>query len=315
MSKPSQIKSEPFGQRVAPAWQSDLSIDFRRNKLVVAATAILFLMVLSALFAPWVAPTDPFNPMTLDIMNASLPPAWEKGGNALFLFGTDDQGRDMLSATLYGLRISILISAVGVALATVIGISLGIVAGYFGGVVDSVIMRIADVQLSFPAILIALLIDGVIHSFLPGLGRENSASLIIVLSIGASFWVQYARTVRSSTMVEKNKDYVSAARLFALPPVRIMRQHILPNIMGPVLVILTINFGLAIITEATLSYLGVGLPPMTPSLGTLIRSGQEYLFSGQWWIVAVPGVALGVLVLTINLLGDWLRDALNPKLR
>lgn len=315
MSKPSQIKSEPFGQRVAHAWQSDLSIDFRRNKLVVAATAILFLMMLSALFAPWIAPTDPFNPMTLDIMNASLPPAWEKGGNALFLFGTDDQGRDMLSATLYGLRISILISAVGVALATVIGISLGIVAGYFGGVVDSVIMRIADVQLSFPAILIALLIDGVIHSFLPGLGRENSASLIIVLSIGASFWVQYARTVRSSTMVEKNKDYVSAARLFALPSVRIMRQHILPNIMGPVLVILTINFGLAIITEATLSYLGVGLPPMTPSLGTLIRSGQEYLFSGQWWIVAVPGVALGVLVLTINLLGDWLRDALNPKLR
>jgi len=200
-------------------------------------------------------------------------------------------------------------------LAAAIGICLGVLAGYFGGFLDAFIMRVADIQLTFPAILIALLIDGLLHGMLPSLSRESSASWVIIISIGLSFWVQYARTIRSSTMVERKKDYVNAARLFGLPPVAIMARHILPNVMGPVLVILTINFGLAIITEATLSYLGVGLPPMQPSLGTLIRIGQEFLFSGEWWIVAFPGIALAALVLTINLLGDWLRDALNPRLR
>jgi peptide/nickel transport system permease protein len=309
-------EAETHGRSVwAGLWQSDLCIDFRANRLVVVATLLLALLLAASLLAPWVAPTDPFDAASLDVINSSQPPAWQQGGSMEFLLGTDDQGRDMLSAVLYGLRTSIVISALGVLLAAAIGISLGIVAGYFGGFIDTLIMRTADVQLSFPAILIALLVDGILHSMLPALKRDDSAAMVIVISIGLSFWVQYARTVRSSTMVEKKKDYVSAARLFALPSRTIMVRHILPNVMSPVLVILTINFGLAIITEATLSYLGVGLPPMRPSLGTLIRIGQEYLFSGEWWIVAFPGFALAILVLTLNLLGDWLRDALNPKLR
>ncbi|MDH7803892.1 MULTISPECIES: ABC transporter permease [unclassified Rhizobium] len=294
---------------------NDLLVDFLGNRLVLISSVLLLVLLAASLLAPWIAPTNPYDPLSLDIMNSSLPPVWQADGDAQFLLGTDDQGRDMLSAILYGLRISIIISALGVAVAAVVGITLGVVAGYFGGVVDAVIMRIADIQLSFPAILVALLVDGLLHSMIPSVSRENSASWVIIISIGLSFWVQYARTIRSSTMIEQKKDYVSAARLFGLPDVAIMVRHILPNVMGPILVILTINFGLAIITEATLSYLGVGLPPMQPSLGTLIRTGQEFLFSGEWWTVAFPGIALAVLVLTINLLGDWLRDALNPKLR
>lgn len=294
---------------------NDIFIDFKRNRLVMFATALLVVILGASLLAPWIAPTDPFDPLSLDIMNSNLPPVWQADGQWPFLLGTDDQGRDMLSAVLYGLRVSIIISALGVFLAAAIGICLGVLAGYFGGFLDAFIMRVADIQLTFPAILIALLIDGLLHGILPSLSRESSASWVIIISIGLSFWVQYARTIRSSTMVERKKDYVNAARLFGLPPVAIMARHILPNVMGPVLVILTINFGLAIITEATLSYLGVGLPPMQPSLGTLIRIGQEFLFSGEWWIVAFPGIALAALVLTINLLGDWLRDALNPRLR
>lgn len=294
---------------------SDLFVEFVSNRLVMFATALLVLILAAALLAPWIAPTDPFDPMTLDIMNSNLPPIWQADGQWPFLLGTDDQGRDMVSALLYGLRISIIISATGVFFAATLGICLGVVAGYFGGFVDAFIMRVADIQLTFPAILIALLIDGLMHGMMPSLSRDSSAAWVIILSIALSFWVQYARTIRSSTMVERQKDYVNAARLFGLPPIAIMARHILPNVMGPVLVILTINFGLAIITEATLSYLGVGLPPMQPSLGTLIRIGQEFLFSGEWWIVAFPGMALAALVLTINLLGDWLRDALNPRLR
>jgi peptide/nickel transport system permease protein len=294
---------------------NDLLVDFLRNRLVLISSVLLLVLLAASLLAPWIAPTNPYDPLSLDIMNSSLPPVWQADSDPQFLLGTDDQGRDMLSAILYGLRISIIISALGVALAALVGITLGVVAGYFGRVVDAVIMRIADIQLSFPAILVALLVDGLLHSMIPSISRENSASWVIIISIGLSFWVQYARTIRSSTMIEQKKDYVSAARLFGLPDVAIMVRHILPNVMGPILVILTINFGLAIITEATLSYLGVGLPPMQPSLGTLIRTGQEFLFSGEWWTVAFPGIALAVLVLTINLLGDWLRDALNPKLR
>ncbi len=311
-SEAGRLKKQSFWARLS---DHDLYIDFTRNKLVLVATAIMLLIFVLALLAPWIAPTDPFDPMALDIMNPNLPPVWQEGGSWPCVFGTDDQGRDMLSAVLYGLRISIIISALGVMLAASIGIVLGLVAGYFGGVVDGLIMRVADIQLSFPAILIALLIDGVLHSVMPSLSREDSASGVIILAIGLSFWVQYARTIRSSTMVERKKDYVSAARLFGLNPVTIMARHILPNVTGPVLVILTINFGLAIITEATLSFLGVGLPPMQPSLGTLIRIGNDYLFSGEWWITVFPGAMLVLIALSVNLLGDWLRDALNPKLR
>lgn len=316
MAEVSSDTTKPAEQSLrARIADNDIFIDFRRNRLVMFATALLVVILGASLLAPWIAPTDPFDPLSLDIMNSNLPPVWQADGQWPFLLGTDDQGRDMLSAVLYGLRVSIIISALGVFLAAAIGICLGVLAGYFGGFLDAFIMRVADIQLTFPAILIALLIDGLLHGMLPSLSRESSASWVIIISIGLSFWVQYARTIRSSTMVERKKDYVNAARLFGLPPVAIMARHILPNVMGPVLVILTINFGLAIITEATLSYLGVGLPPMQPSLGTLIRIGQEFLFSGEWWIVAFPGIALAALVLTINLLGDWLRDALNPRLR
>ncbi|WLS00324.1 ABC transporter permease [Shinella sumterensis] len=316
MAEASSDTTKPAEQSLrARIADNDVFIDFKRNRLVMFATALLVVILGASLLAPWIAPTDPFDPLSLDIMNSNLPPVWQAEGQWPFLLGTDDQGRDMLSAVLYGLRVSIIISALGVFLAAAIGICLGVLAGYFGGFLDAFIMRVADIQLTFPAILIALLIDGLLHGMLPSLSRESSASWVIIISIGLSFWVQYARTIRSSTMVERKKDYVNAARLFGLPPVAIMARHILPNVMGPVLVILTINFGLAIITEATLSYLGVGLPPMQPSLGTLIRIGQEFLFSGEWWIVAFPGIALAALVLTINLLGDWLRDALNPRLR
>ncbi|UPA27576.1 ABC transporter permease [Shinella oryzae] len=316
MAEVSSDTTKPAEQSLrARIADNDIFIDFKRNRLVMFATALLVVILGASLLAPWIAPTDPFDPLSLDIMNSNLPPVWQADGQWPFVLGTDDQGRDMLSAVLYGLRVSIIISALGVFLAAAIGICLGVLAGYFGGFLDAFIMRVADIQLTFPAILIALLIDGLLHGMLPSLSRESSASWVIIISIGLSFWVQYARTIRSSTMVERKKDYVNAARLFGLPPVAIMARHILPNVMGPVLVILTINFGLAIITEATLSYLGVGLPPMQPSLGTLIRIGQEFLFSGEWWIVAFPGIALAALVLTINLLGDWLRDALNPRLR
>jgi peptide/nickel transport system permease protein len=272
-------------------------------------------MTLAALFAPWIAPMNPFDPAQVYLMNANIPPRWLNGGDPQFLLGTDDQGRDLYSAILYGLRVSIFIGLIGVAIACTLGVTLGLLAGYLGGRVDSLIMRIADVQLTFPAILIALLIDGIVRGLLKSAGREDIAFGVLVISIGLAFWVQYARTVRGSTLVEKGRDYIQAARLVGLPAPLIMIRHVLPNVIGPVLVILTINVGLAIITEATLSFLGVGLPPTQPSLGTLISIGNRYLFSGDWWIVTFPGITLALFVLSINLLGDWLRDALNPKLQ
>jgi peptide/nickel transport system permease protein len=300
---------------LARALDSDIWLSFRASKLTVGAAIIFAIMVLGALLAPLIAPFDPFDPATVFLADASIPPRWQSGGDPRFIIGTDDQGRDMYSAILYGLRVSLVVGGLGVMLAASIGITLGLIAGYLGGRVDAIIMRIADVQLTFPAILIALLIDGVVRALVPSNHREESAIVVLVISIGLSFWVQYARTIRGSTLVEKNKDYVQAARLVGLPVPLIMVRHVLPNVIGPVLVILTINLGLAIITEATLSFLGVGLPPTQPSLGTLISIGQRYLFSGDWWIVAFPGITLAVLVLAVNLLGDWLRDALNPKLR
>ena len=320
-STPGQITS---GHRVSSAkgaslfsrmLDSDVFASFRTQKIVMIAAFIVLLMFIGAIFAPWLAPTNPFDPATVFLADASIPPRWQAGGDPRFVFGTDDQGRDLYSAILYGLRVSLVVGGLGVLLAASIGITLGLLAGYVGGKVDSIIMRIADVQLTFPAILIALLIDGVVHALFKGVSRETSAIPVLVISIGLSFWVQYARTIRGSTLVEKNKDYVHAARLVGLPAPIIMLRHVLPNVIGPVLVILTINLGLAIITEATLSFLGVGLPATQPSLGTLISIGNKYLFSGDWWIVTFPGATLAIIVLAVNLLGDWLRDALNPKLR
>jgi peptide/nickel transport system permease protein len=294
---------------------SDLSYSFRRSPVTVVSAAVTLLLILAALFAPWIAPHDPFDPASLDIMNSLLPPQWMADGQAGFLLGTDDQGRDVLSTILYGMRISLAVGFASVFLAMLLGVTAGLVAGYVGGVTETVIMRIADVQLTFPAILTALLIDGVARALAGPQAYEDIVVFVLVLSIGLSFWVQYARTVRGSVLVEANKEYVLAARLIGLRPSAIMFRHVLPNVLGPVLVIATINLALAIITEATLSFLGVGVPSTQPSLGTLIRIGNDYLFSGEWWITIFPGITLAILALAVNLLGDWLRDALNPKLR
>ncbi|MEM6462829.1 MAG: ABC transporter permease [Pseudomonadota bacterium] len=307
-----ELKNGGFWSR---ARDSDIWFSFRKSKVTIVAAIVTALIFLSALFAPLIAPHNPFDLATLSLLDSLTPPVWEEGGDPRFLLGTDDQGRDILSTILYGSRISLAVGIASVLFAAILGISLGLLAGYVGGRTDSIIMRIADVQLTFPAILIALLIDGSVRSVLGGIDREQSAFYVLVVSIGLSFWVQYARTVRSSTLVEKNKEYVQAARLIGLHPIKIMARHVLPNVMGPVLVIATINLALAIITEATLSFLGVGIPPTQPSLGTMIRIGNDFLFSGEWWITMFPGIALAVLVLAVNLLGDWLRDALNPRLR
>jgi peptide/nickel transport system permease protein len=301
--------------RVAAFLGHDLAYSFLRSKVTVAAALVTLAIVLAAMFAPWIAPHDPFDLRQLSLLDSHLPPAWAPDGDRRFLIGTDDQGRDVLSAILYGARISLSVGVMSVALAAALGIALGLVAGYAGGALDSLLMRAADVQLTFPAILIALLIDGTMRALSSEGRNEETAFWVLVLSIGLSSWVQYARTVRGSTLVEKNKDYVLAARLIGLNPTAILFRHVLPNVMGPVLVIATINFGLAIILEATLSFLGVGLPPTQPSLGTLISIGNKFLFAGEWWIAIFPGVTLAGLVLAVNLLGDWLRDALNPKLR
>jgi peptide/nickel transport system permease protein len=296
-------------------FDSDLWASFKRSKVTMAAAFVTALFFAVAVLAGVLSPQNPFDPAQLELLNSRIPPLWESGGQAPFLLGTDQQGRDMLSAILYGLRISLVVGVLGVAFSATLGITLGLIAGYFGGAVDTMIMRIADVQLTFPAILIALLIDGVVKSILGNQLDAGTVLGVLVFSIGLSFWVQYARTVRGSVMVEKNKDYVAAARLIGLPAPVIMVRHVLPNVLGPVLVIATINLALAVITEATLSFLGSGMPQTMPSLGTLIRIGNNFLFSGEWWIVAFPGLALAGLVLSINLLGDWLRDALNPRLR
>lgn len=303
------------GGLVRRMFESDLFYSFRRSRLTMAATAVTLLFFLLAIFASVIAVQNPFDPAQLLLINSRIPPLWEADGQMPYLFGTDEQGRDVLSAILYGLRVSLLVGILGVLFSGLLGVVLGLVAGYVGGAVDSLIMRIADVQLTFPAILIALLVNGVAKSVLGNRMDAISMLAVLVLAIGLSFWVQYARTVRSSVLVEKNKDYVAAAQLIGLPAPVIMLRHVLPNAMGPVLIIATINLALAIITEATLSFLGVGLPDTMPSLGTLIRIGNNYLFAGEWWIVAFPGIALAALILSINLLGDWLRDALNPKLR
>jgi len=293
----------------------DLAYSFRRSPVAIAAAVLTAICVGGALLAPWLAPHNPFDSASLDLNSAFSPPAWTPQGAANYPLGTDDQGRDVLSTIMYGARISLGVGAAAVLFALVVGVTLGLVSGYLGGRIDAFIMRVADIQLSFPAILIALLVDGVARVAMPADSHDQIAIPVLILAIGVSGWVQYARTVRGSTLVEKSKEYVQAARVIGRPPLAIMLRHVLPNVTGPVLVIATIHIATAIITEATLSFLGVGVPPTRPSLGTLIRIGNEFLLSGEWWITVFPGIALVTLVLAVNLLGDWLRDALNPKLR
>jgi peptide/nickel transport system permease protein len=300
---------------IARFWDSDVAFSFRSSPVAIGAAIVAALLILSAVFAHWVAPHNPFDLATLSLMDSSLPPAWEAEGNPRFWLGTDDQGRDVFSAILYGMRVSLFIGFASVLLSIVLGVSFGLLSGYVGGKVDAFIMRVCDVLLAFPAILVALLIDGVARAALPREAHHEVAFAVLVLAIGLSGVVQYARTVRGSTMVEKSKEYVQAARVIGVTPLAIMAKHVLPNALGPVLVLATVHIATAVLTEATLSFLGVGVPPTTPSLGTLIRIGNEFLFSGEWWITIFPGLALVLLVLSINLLGDWLRDALNPKLR
>ena len=297
------------------AWDHDLAWSFRRSPVTILAALLTLACVGGALFAPWIAPHNPFDSATLNLSDGFSPPAWTAQGSAKYLLGTDDQGRDVLSTIMYGARISLGVGLAAVLFSAFLGVSLGLLSGYLGGRLDAFIMRVADIQLSFPAILIALLIDGVARVALPHALHDALAIYVLVLAIGVSGWVQYARTVRGSTMVEKNKEYVQAARVIGRHPLAIMLRHVLPNVLGPVLVIATIHIATAIITEATLSFLGVGVPPTQPSLGTLVRIGNDFLISGEWWITLFPGLALVVLVLSVNLLGDWLRDALNPKLR
>ncbi|MEM7041289.1 MAG: ABC transporter permease [Pseudomonadota bacterium] len=293
----------------------DVFHSFKRSPVTIVAFVVTVVMFLAAIFAPWITPHDTSNIASLDLMNAFRPPAWTDGGDPTFLLGTDDQGRDVLSAIIFGLRISLYVGFAAVILAAVFGTLLGLLSGYVGGTLDSIIMRIADIQLTFPAILIALLFDGIVRSMLSASVHKDAKMTVLVLAIAASQWVNFARTVRGSTMVEKNKEYVQAARVIGVHPLLIMLRHVLPNVTGPVLVIATLSLAIAILTEATLSFLGVGVPVTQPSLGTLIRIGNDFLFSGEWWMTIFPGIALVVLVLAVNLLGDWLRDALNPKLR
>jgi peptide/nickel transport system permease protein len=294
---------------------SDVLWSFWHSPVAVVAAIVVTVIVVCAAAASWIAPHDPFDLASLSLLDASNPPAWLDGGNWSYPLGTDNQGRDVLSAILYGTRLSLVVGVSAVVLALLLGVTLGLIAGWRGGVVDTIIMRVADVQLSFPAILIALLIDGVARSVLPRDVQAEIALYVLIAAIALSAWVQYARTVRGSTLVERNKEYIQAARVIGVHPAKIVLGHLLPNVLGPVLVIATINLALAILTEATLSFLGVGLPPTEPSLGTLIRVGNDYLLSGDWWISIFPGIVLALLILSVNLLGDWLRDALNPKLR
>jgi len=309
----------PPPERPKGAWrraiESDILHSFRRSPVTIVAAIMTLLLVFGALFAPWIAPYDPFNPATLNLMDGFTRPGETSMMGHYFLLGSDNQGRDVLSTILYGSRISLFVAAMATLFALTIGIALGLSAGYIGGVYDSIVMRVADVQLSFPAILIALLIFGVARGIIPPSQQENMAVWVLIVAIGLSNWAQFARTVRGATMVERQKDYVSAARIMGVNPLRILVMHVLPNTLGPVLVIATIGLALAIIEEATLSFLGVGVPPTQPSLGTLIRIGQQFLFSGEWWILFFPAVTLVLLALSVNLLGDWLRDALNPRLR
>jgi peptide/nickel transport system permease protein len=300
---------------ISRALDSDIWWSFKRSPVTIASAIVALVCIGSAVLAPWIAPHNPFDLASRNLLDAFKPPAWNPEGDATYPFGTDDQGRDMLSAIMYGARVSLLVGFSATIFATLAGVAVGLLAGYAGGAVDAVLMRIADIQLTFPSILVALLVDGVVRAALPREVHDQIALFVVIFAIGISEWPKFARTVRGSTLVERNKEYVLAARVIGLSRLRIMVTHVLPNVLGPVLVVATLNLSLAILAEATLSFLGVGVPPTEPSLGTLIRIGNDFLFSGEWWITIFPGLALVAMVLSVNLLGDWLRDALNPKLR
>ena len=303
-----------------PSWwqrfvDNDVLWSFIHNPGAMIAATIAVSLIIAAFAAPWIAPYNPFDPAQISLWDGKLPPAWTDGGNPHYLLGTDNQGRDMLSTILYGGRLSIVVGMASVFLGMLLGVSLGVISGYVGGSLDSVIMRIADVQLTIPGILLAILINGIGRAVLPLEMRQDFAIYVVIIAIGLTDWPQFARVARGATLVEAQKEYVQSARVIGLPGWLIMMRHILPNTLRPVLVIATIGLALAVIAEATLSFLGQGIPPTTPSLGTLIRVGNEYLFSGLWWITFFPAVTLVILVFSVNLLGDWMRDALNPKLR
>jgi peptide/nickel transport system permease protein len=297
------------------AWNSDLAYSFRQSPMAVASAVVALVLVIAAVFASWLAPHNPMDVASLSLMDSFKPPLGLPDAEWSNPLGTDNQGRDVLSAIMYGMRVSLLVGFLSVLFAIGVGVSIGLTAGYAGGLADAVLMRVADVQLTFPSILTALLVDGVISAALPRTMRDSLQIYVIIFAIGISLWPNFARTIRGSTLVERNKDYVMAARVIGVPSWRIMLTHVLPNVIGPVMVIGTLGLGQAIIAEATLSFLGVGLPPTQPSLGTLIRFGNDFLFSGEWWVTVFPGLSLILMVLAINLLGDWLRDALNPRLR
>ncbi|HXA25196.1 MAG TPA: ABC transporter permease [Acetobacteraceae bacterium] len=301
--------------RLARIRDSDLLYSFRRSPVAIISALVALMLIIGSVGAPWLAPHNPMDLASLSLLDSMKPPVPLADSDWSNPFGTDNQGRDVLSAIMYGSRISLLVGFLAVGFAVVVGVAVGLIAGYAGGFVDSLLMRIADVQLTFPAILTALLVDGVIGAALPGTLHTSLQLYVLIFAIGISLWPGFARTVRGSTLVERSKDYVMAARVIGLSSTRVMLTHVLPNVIGPVLVIGTLALGNAILAEATLSFLGVGLPPTEPSLGTLIRIGNDFLFSGQWWVTIYPGVALVLMVLSINLLGDWLRDALNPRLR
>ncbi|AUQ50896.1 dipeptide transport system permease protein DppC [Phaeobacter inhibens] len=303
-------------QKLKNIWHSDLAWNFRNSPVAVVSALIVLVLALAVIFAPLIAPYNPFDPATLNLMNGfSKPMHPNEFTGEVFLLGTDDQGRDVFSTILYGMRISLMVGVLSVTFAMVLGIILGLLAGYVGGWTETIIMRVADVQLTFPSILVAMLIFGIVKGVTPVEYRDQMAIWVLILAIGLGEWVQFARVVRGATLVEKNREYVQAARLIGRSKWVIMIRHLLPNVLSPVLVIATISLALAIIAEATLSFLGVGAPPTQPSLGTLIRIGQGFLFSGEWWILLFPALTLLTLALSVNMLGDWLRDALNPKLR
>ena len=312
----------PVGAAALPAapgaWSrffaGDLWYSFRRSPVAVGSALVALVCIVAAVFANWIAPHNPFDLATLELSDSMLPPAWMKGGTAKYLLGTDEQGRDVYSALMYGARISLLVGGASVLLSMLLGVTLGLVSGYLGGRIDALIMRVCDVMLSFPSILIALLIAGVGRALFPN-ANDTLAFGVLIIAIALPGWVQYARAVRGSTLVERHKEYVQAARVIGVTPLRIMRKHVLPNVLGPVLVLATIQVATAILQEATLSFLGVGVSPTSPSLGTFINEGNKQLFSGAWWLVIFPGAMLVMVALSINLFGDWLRDALNPRLR
>ncbi len=312
---PQPASASPVQGRLARFLASDLWYSFRRKPSAISAALLLIFLIVTAFAAPVIAPQDTYDPTQLNLLNSELPPIWEDGAQMPFLLGTDTQGRDILSAILYGSRVSILIGIASVILSLTVGMSLGLIAGYFGGIIDNILMRFGDVLLSIPTILVAILVSAVAMQALAPEYREIGAGVVLVLAISMSAWVQYARIVRAQTIVERRKEYVQAAQLLKVSAGRIMMNHIRPNTLTPVMVAATLNFGLAILTEATLSFLGIGMPPSQPSLGTLIRFGNQFLFSGIWWAVVFPVVQLCLLVVSVNVLGDWLRDALNPKLR